>query len=199
MAQAHSPARRVRSARLGHAPVQAAVTDGLAEVGHADLRAGLQIGDGAGDLEDAAIGPGREPEALHGPLQQAQAGRFQGAEAPSQGGVHLGVAEAAEALQTLMLSLAGGHHLGPQHRRGRAGGVGRQLLEGHRRHLHLKVDAVQKRPRDPGQVLAHLLGRAGAGPGRVAVEPAGTQFRCPVTSRSSRKPGEAKVPVILKS
>ena len=43
-------------------PVQAAVLDRLGDVLLADMVAGVQVGDGAGHLEDAVVGAGREAE-----------------------------------------------------------------------------------------------------------------------------------------
>src|SRR4030042_6106365 len=52
-------------------PVQGAVLDGLRHVGQGQVGLPFPVGDGPGDLEDAGIGPGRKPEALHRGLQQA--------------------------------------------------------------------------------------------------------------------------------
>ena len=38
-------------------PVQGAVLDGFGDVGEGDIGGALQVGDGAGDLQDAGIGP----------------------------------------------------------------------------------------------------------------------------------------------
>ena len=52
----------------------ASATWGESEVGGA-----VQVGDGAGDLQDAGIGPGAEAQALHRDLQEPPGLRPQGA------------------------------------------------------------------------------------------------------------------------
>ena len=44
-----------------------------------DLRCAFEVGYGAGHLEDAAVGAGREVEALHGRVEEAGGGGVQGA------------------------------------------------------------------------------------------------------------------------
>ena len=46
--------------------VEVAVTDGLAYVLGVDLSAALEVGNGACNFKDAAVGTGREVETLHG-------------------------------------------------------------------------------------------------------------------------------------
>ena len=56
---------------LGEAPIQAAVLDGLGNVGGGEgLHAG-KIGYGPGDLEDAVIGPGAQAEHVDGGLKES--------------------------------------------------------------------------------------------------------------------------------
>lgn len=50
-------------------PVQIPEIYGLAEVADFDIRAAVEVGDGAGDLEDAVVGTCRETETVHGLLQ----------------------------------------------------------------------------------------------------------------------------------
>ena len=44
-----------------------------------DLRCAFQVGDGAGHLEDTAVGAGREIESLHGGVEEVGGGGVQGA------------------------------------------------------------------------------------------------------------------------
>ena len=51
-------------------PVQRAVLDGLEDVGGADVLRLVEVGEGAGDLENPVVGAGREVEVLHGLLEE---------------------------------------------------------------------------------------------------------------------------------
>ena len=46
--------------------VEVAVGDGFHDVVVEDVGAGLEVGDGAGDFEDAVVGAGRHVHAFHG-------------------------------------------------------------------------------------------------------------------------------------
>src|ERR1700730_9730277 len=50
--------------------VQGAVLDGFAEVAGLDIFVGVEVGDGAGDFEDAVVGAGGKTEAGDGVLEQ---------------------------------------------------------------------------------------------------------------------------------
>ncbi len=56
------------------APVEVAIADGLGDVLALNLLAAGEVGDGAGHLEDAAVGAGREFEVLHGRAKHVEAG-----------------------------------------------------------------------------------------------------------------------------
>ena len=47
-------------------PVQASVLDGLGDVLGADVALVVEVGDRAGQFEDAVVGPGGQTESLHG-------------------------------------------------------------------------------------------------------------------------------------
>ena len=59
--------------------VQVAIAHRLGDVVLLDLRCAFQVGYGAGYLEDAAVGAGREVQALHGRVEEAGGGGVQGA------------------------------------------------------------------------------------------------------------------------
>lgn len=46
-------------------PVQTSVIDGLAEMAQPDVSAAVEVGDGAGHLEDEVVGAGGEAQAVH--------------------------------------------------------------------------------------------------------------------------------------
>ena len=73
------------------AAVEVAVGDGFHDVGLADLDACVEVGDGAGHLEDAVVGAGTHVHALHGVLQLLKAGGVGLCILVEQRGGHLGV------------------------------------------------------------------------------------------------------------
>ncbi len=52
------------------AAVEGPVLDGFGEVGDGEVLGAFEIGDGAGDFEDAIVGAGGEALLLHGALEQ---------------------------------------------------------------------------------------------------------------------------------
>ena len=65
-----------------------------------DALAAGEVGDGAGDLDDALVGTGGEVEVGHGALKHLVAGSIQLSVLVQEGGIHLGVA--VDALDTLV-------------------------------------------------------------------------------------------------
>ena len=62
--------------------VQVTIAHGLGDVVLLDLGCAFKVGYGAGHLEDAAVGAGREVQALHGGVEEAGGGGIQGAVFP---------------------------------------------------------------------------------------------------------------------
>ena len=52
--------------------IEATVGDGFAQVVGVDVGCGLEVGDGAGHLEDAVVGAGAHVEVVHGDAQLAE-------------------------------------------------------------------------------------------------------------------------------
>ena len=55
------------------ASVEVAVVDGFGDVVGLNLLASFKVGDGAGNLQDAAVGSGGEREAFHSSMEQFEA------------------------------------------------------------------------------------------------------------------------------
>ena len=90
-------------------PVEAAILNRLRQVAHLDALGAFQVGDGAGNFQDAVVGTGGEAEPLHGGLQDGEAGGVGHGELMQQLGVHLGVAmDALVDGEPLRLHLTGG-------------------------------------------------------------------------------------------
>ncbi len=79
------------AAEVGGA-VEVAVGDGFHDVVVKDVGAGLEVGDGAGDFEDAVVGPRAHVHAFHGVFQFLQASGVGLGVFVEQGRGHLGVA-----------------------------------------------------------------------------------------------------------
>ena len=74
-----------------------------------DVGAGFEVGDGAGDFEDAVVGAGGHVHALHGVAKLFQAGGVRLGVFVEQGGGHLGVAvDAGFVLEAALLQHPGG-------------------------------------------------------------------------------------------
>ena len=117
------------------------------------------------------MGAGGEPHAGKGAFHQGLARFVQGTEPAHHLRRHGGVAGDGGAGKALCLDGPGGLHPG-LHRRGGLGG--RTAADGlilHRGHVHVQIDAVQKRSGDLLHVPLHLPGRAGA-PSRGVSPPA---------------------------
>ena len=73
--------------------------DGLQEVRGGDPFGPGQVGDGAGDAEDAVVGPGGEAEFFHGLLQQVALRLLEGAGCAEFPAAEQGVAAARPAAE----------------------------------------------------------------------------------------------------
>ena len=116
-----------------------------------------QVGDGAGQAQDAVVGAGRPLKSLHGIAQQRFAAAVRLAQA-----VDLARAEVAVALALAQqLSVGGTLHAGGNGAGGFAFGIGAEQLRRHRIDVDLDVDAVQQRA---GQaiLIGHQLSCADA-------------------------------------
>lgn len=75
------------------AAIQRAILDGFGDVGDGEVLGGFEVGDGAGDFEDAVVGAGGESLLEHGAFEEFfGVGRELAVSANLAGG-HLGVGE----------------------------------------------------------------------------------------------------------
>jgi len=156
-----------------------AILDRLCQVSRLDPFAARQVSDGAGQLEDAVIGPGAHAQLLHGRFEQGLARSVHRAELAHLGGSHVGVAlqrgvaVGFHSCKACPLSLPGCFHPVADGRAWLAQAVVGQLVVLDAGHLDVNVDAVQQRPRDTLLVAADHAEGAGALVDRVAVIAAG--------------------------
>src|SRR5512146_2714032 len=102
--------------------VEGAVLDGFADVVDGDLLGGFEVGEGAGDAEDAVVGAGGELEVLDGEAEQVLGGLVELAEVLGVAGGHIGIAAGARAEEALGLAAAGLFDAGADGGRVLAGG-----------------------------------------------------------------------------
>src|SRR5947207_929842 len=144
------------------APVEAPVLQRLRAVLGGDGLGAGEVGDRPRDTDDAVVAACGEPQACHrGGEQSLRVGRdrTQPAQAPRG---HLRVRTRAGARAAPSLTLARARHPPPDGRRVVAGGRAGVLLALQRRQLHVQVDAVEQRTRQPSQVSVALGGCAQA-------------------------------------
>ena len=151
-------------------PVQRAVLDRFGDVLAGDvLRAG-QVGNRAGDLQDAVVGAGAEVQIGHGELQQLHRRLIQRAVALQLAAAHAGVAgDLRLVLEPRLLPLARRDDPLANLRGRLAGPLAGDLAELHRRHFDVQVNAVEQRTGDAAQVILNLARRAARFAGHFAV------------------------------
>ena len=151
--------------------VEAAVLDGFGEVLGGDGGGFIEVGDGAGNFEDAVVGAGGEAHASDGHFEGALAGIVESADFADIAGGHAGVVESAGALYGAGLLDAGadfGGRLG--------GGIAAQFLEGDGWDFDVDIDAIEEGTADLAEIVLDLAWGAAALAGRIAIEPALTRL-----------------------
>ncbi len=88
-------------------PIKSSVLDCFSQMRLFDPLAADEIGDGAGDLEDAGVAAGRKAEAVGDHFQQPPAGLVDRAELADMAGLHAGIGVQAEGSQPLVLDFPG--------------------------------------------------------------------------------------------
>jgi len=143
-----------------------------------DLIRGVEVGEGAGDLEDAVVGAGGEIEVVHRLLQQGVGLGFELAVLADELGGHGAVGGDSGVLgKTLLLDEpAALHPLADGLRILAAAIAARQLFVVHGRDFDVEVDAVEQRAGDPLAVFLDLAGGTAAFPFRVTEVTAGIRF-----------------------
>ena len=84
---------------LPHPPIETAILNRFRQMLLADMLGAFEIGDGAGDLEDARVAAGGEAEALGDEFEEAVAGFVRFAMLADEARRHLGVAVDAAVLR----------------------------------------------------------------------------------------------------
>ena len=149
-------------------------------MGGADVLLPCQVGDGAGDLEHAVIGPSAEPELRHRRLQELLGIGANLAEFLHLARSHLGVGVDFPILEPLELPVAGPNDPLSNPVRALAVLAGDDVLELDLGDIDLDVDPVKERPRDLGVIFLPLRVRAVGVSPRKPPEHVLTGVRCQV-------------------
>ncbi len=155
IASALAGGKKLQACALVGGAVEVAVGDGFHDVVVEDVGAGLEVGDGAGDFEDAVVGPCAHVHAFHGVAKLFQAGGIGLGVFVQEGRGHLGVAvDAGFVLEAALLEHPSSDDALADGGAGLARGLGRHLVKIDGLDLNLQVNAVQQRARN----LAHVVG-----------------------------------------
>ena len=160
----HRRFRRAALASLPILPVERPVLDRFGNVLGLDLLAGAKVGDGARDLENPVMRPGREGQAPDGHFQGAfGGGGFQRAQLAQTPWRQAGLDETA-------FRLAGARGQDPLAHLGGCGAglLPAHLLVSHGRHFDVQVDAIEQRPADFAEVALNDAAGATAFVRRIA-------------------------------
>ena len=128
----------------------------------------IQVGDGAGQLENTVEGAGGEVELLHGGTQQALCWRLDLAKFPDLHGCHLGIADKFGALEPFLLNLSGGFDTAAYLIRAFAHRIIGKLFVFHTGDFYEDVDAIQERAAKPLLITRDFSGGAFAFLDRVS-------------------------------
>src|SRR5581483_9314087 len=158
---------RSRSALRPVVAIEAAILYRFGEVLCGDAGGVVEIGDGAGDLQNAIVRAGAEAQFAHGQFQRALTGVVQRAEAANLARRKMRVVETPPALDVASRFDALAHLRG-------SGAVlaGAQLFVGDRWNLDVQIDAVEQRPAHAPEIAGNDSAGAAALVRGVAVEPA---------------------------
>ena len=109
IASALAGGKKLQAGALVGGAVEVAVGDGFHDVVVEDVGGAFEVGDGAGDFEDAVVGSRAHVHALHGVFQFLEAGGVGLGVFMEQGRRHLGVAvDAGFVLEAALLQHPGG-------------------------------------------------------------------------------------------
>ena len=150
--------------------VEVAVADGFHDVVLADLDAAVEVGDGAGDFQDAVVSAGAHVHLSDGFAEFFHSFGIGFGVFVQQGGGHLGVAvHAWVVLESQTLDGARFDDSLTDRRTWLAWLLARHLLEVDRLNLHLQVNSIQQWTTNLAHILMPLMRRAYALLGGVSI------------------------------
>ena len=131
--------------------------DGFGDVFGGEVFGAGEVGDGAGDFEDAIVGAGAEVEIGHRELQKFERRVVENAVGFEFPAAHAGVAgDLRFLLETFLLTLARGDDAFADLRGGFAGFAAGDLAEFDGRDFDVQIDAVEQRAGDAAEIILDL-------------------------------------------
>jgi hypothetical protein len=122
----------------------------------------FEVGDSSSDFEDTVIGTGRQPQAIHGRIQEAPRLTLHLAVFPDLPRAHMRVTVDLAPAKALLLDLARVPHALADGGRWLAGRLSGQVPVSQRGDVDMDVNPIQQGSGDPGEIALDLERRAGA-------------------------------------
>jgi hypothetical protein len=149
------------------------------------LRSTGKISNGQGYLEDTMIGPGRQPEAGDGLVEEIGRGLIETAEPLDLLGIHLGIAvQSGRVGKALPLATAGFIDPGADSGRRFARWLPEQFVNRNRRHFKVDVNPIKQGAGKTTAVPLHLHRRTTAVPELITEIAAGARVRYLLQNRA---------------
>lgn len=142
-------------------------------MGGGDVVSTLEVGDGAGEFDEAVVGAGGETHGGDGLTKQVFAGLIEGAELAEEGAIHLGIGENSFSFEASPLDLAGALDASADVQAPLGIARGFELVKGDARDFDVEVDSVHNGAGNTRFVATCLARRAGTEALGVAQIPAG--------------------------
>ena len=134
----------------------------------------FEVGDGAGEFDEAVVSTGGEAHGGNGLAQEVFAGLVEGAYFTKEGAIHLGIGENSFPFETFPLNVAGALDASTDIQAFLGVARGFEFVEGDARDFDVEVDSIHNGTGNAGFVATCLAGRAGAEALGVAEVSAGT-------------------------
>lgn len=134
----------------------------------------FEVGDGAGEFDEAVVSTGGEAHRGNGLAQEVFAGLVEGAYFTEEGAIHLGIGENSFPFEAFSLNIAGAFDAGADVEAPLSVARGFEFIEGDARDFDVEVDSVHNGTGNAGFVACGFAGRAGAEALGVAEVSAGT-------------------------
>src|SRR5262249_31329528 len=163
------------SLRFLKSSVQTPLLDRFGDMGGLDFFGAGEIGDGAADFEDPAVGAGAQAQFVDRGFEQSLGIVIHGTIALDISGAHLGVGMDVSFLKTLELDVTSLIDTLANHLRGFPSIATGEILIAYRRHFDLNIDSVEERAGDARAIALDLQRRADAFFLRVGKKAAGAR------------------------
>lgn len=163
------------------------VLDGFGEVFGEDVVSLFEVGDGAGEFDEAVVGAGGEAHGGNGVAQEVFAGLVEGTELAEERGIHFGIGKDVFSRKTRALNGAGTFDARADIEAFLGVARGFEFVEGDARNLDVKVDSVHNGTGNSRLVARGFTGRTRAETLRIAHIAAGAGIHCGDKNKARRE------------